>query len=209
MIGLRHDVDGNGTAWQNSIAMARWEAARGYRSTYYFLHHTSYWGPAMIPGLREIRDLGHEIGLHNNALAEGRRRKQDPFKILENARQELERWADHPVISTAAHGDPDCSYNGFSNYQLFQESYSPHVVNNFMSADQLGIKPRPLADCGFKFQGDHLPRPYYMTDSGGKWVNFAHLDYVVTLEQAYERYPFDKQLIVLQHPDWWSWKLYE
>ena len=211
VIGLRHDVDDNNDPWNSALAMARWEYARGYRSTYYFLHDTKYWGPQMRDGLHEIASMGHEIGLHNNALAVGRRKNRDPFEILHVAVDELRHWSGTPVLSTASHGDRDCQYGGFINYQLFQESYSPHVLDNYKRPAELGFTPRPLKDFGFKFQGDWLPRPYYLTDSGGAWGNYADpvkWPFVVTLDRCVEGYPFDGQLIVLQHPDWWPVGLY-
>jgi hypothetical protein len=204
-IGLRHDVDDRG--WPGALPMARWEASMGYRSTFYFLHTAPYWSPAISDGLREIAALGHEIGFHNNALAESRRGNGSHFDILEKALEELRFWSAAPVISTAAHGDGDCQFGGFVNYQIFTESRSAHLAANYKSVEELGIETRPLSEFGLVFQGDWLRRPHYLTDSGGDWTSYST---VPSLDEVLEGYPYDDgQLIVLQHPDWWPPSLYE
>jgi hypothetical protein len=207
-IGLRHDVDGNPGAFENAVAMAGWEAEQGYRSTYYFLHGTYFWGPGMADGLHKIASQGHEIGFHNNALAIARRTDGDCFSILDRALGELRAWSGEAVVSISAHGDRDAGYGTFMNYQMWEEGYSTYVKNNFMSPEELGITPRPMADFGLEIQGDWIPRPHYLTDSGGSWGAYAKLDYIHTLDEVVEGYPYEAQLIVLQHPDWWPEALY-
>jgi hypothetical protein len=72
-LAMRHDMDHD---VENSVRLAEWEAAHGYRSTYYVLHGDWYWGdhgkaePStfVLNALDRIASLGHEIGLHNNAI---------------------------------------------------------------------------------------------------------------------------------------------
>jgi len=205
-IGLRHDVDDNHDAWNSALAMARWEHAHGYRSTYYFLPTAGYWGSLMAEGLREIAWLGHEIGYHNNALAEARRTGEDPFALLAESLEELRQWSGEPVISTAAHGDEDCRPGGFVNYQLFTEADSEYVRRTFTSPADLGIVPRSIREFGFEFQGDWLNRPHYLSDSGGSWEKYSTTS---TLEAVLSEYPYVRgQLIALVHPDWWPVELF-
>lgn len=64
--GIRHDVD---HSLEHAVQFARWEASNGLRSTYFLLHTATYWRQPGFGGMvREIRDLGHEIGLHHNTL---------------------------------------------------------------------------------------------------------------------------------------------
>ena len=186
--------------------MARWEYAHGYRSTYYFLHTAPYWGPRMEEGLREIAWLGHEIGYHNNALAEARRTGADPFEIVAETLAQLRAWSGEPVVSTAAHGDADCTRGGFVNYQLWSEAQSNYVSDTYLTPDQLHIVPRSIGEFGFEFQGDWLRRPHYLSDSGGDWTHYSTVPH---LSQVLEEYPYDDgQLIILQHPDWWPVELF-
>lgn len=81
IIALRHDVDFD---VENALKLARWESARGFRASYYLLHTGWYWrvvgaslSKQMVDAAMEMQDLGHEVGLHNDAisvaLASGRR----------------------------------------------------------------------------------------------------------------------------------------
>lgn len=61
---LRHDVD---YSLDSAIALARDEAARGIRATYFLLVNSEYYNllsPSSAHVPSAIADLGHEIGLH-------------------------------------------------------------------------------------------------------------------------------------------------
>lgn len=202
-IALRHDIDGNNGAWENALAMARWEHSHGYRSTYYILPTAPYWSPAIADGLREMAWLGHEIGYHNNALAESRRRGVDPFVFLAETVEQLRSWSGEAVVSTTAHGDEDCRPGGFVNYQIWAES----ATRGDRTPMELGIEPRRPEEFGFEFQGEFLPRPHYISDSGGSWTTYSTVPDITTV---LDEYPYtDGHLTVLQHPDWWPVELFE
>jgi dihydrodipicolinate reductase len=48
VIGLRHDMDSR-ESLATGVQMASWEAARGYRSTYYVLAHVAVLGQPRLP----------------------------------------------------------------------------------------------------------------------------------------------------------------
>jgi hypothetical protein len=65
-IAVRHDVDHSAT---HARKFARWEAERGINASYYFLPTAPYFGQGWTNDIMlEIQSLGHEIGIHNNAL---------------------------------------------------------------------------------------------------------------------------------------------
>jgi len=66
-IALRHDVD---HSILQALAFARWEESYDFRSTYYVLPTADYWTDKVVlyECINEIVSLGHEIGLHNDAL---------------------------------------------------------------------------------------------------------------------------------------------
>jgi hypothetical protein len=197
-IGLRHDVDDRG--WDSVLAMAQWEKDRGIRSTWYFLHTAPYWSHLMGPTLRSLVYMGHEIGIHNNAIAENKRTGEDPFIILERAITELCDWSGVPIRTTAAHGDLLCHQYGFVNYDMFTECQKQRSGSSY-DGPKL-----PLATLGLEYAGDWLPRAAYMTDSGGIW-NPGPAN--PTLDDALEEFPYAGRMIILQHPDWWPKALYE
>ena len=73
VIGLRHDVDDNPGAFDTALEMARWECDHGYSSTYYLLHGSRYWTADNLVRALEFEDLGHEVGIHVNAIADSLR----------------------------------------------------------------------------------------------------------------------------------------
>lgn len=116
---LRHDVDHN---LDHAIEFATWEADNGFRSSYYLLHTAWYWVDdvkSMLAGARRLQELGHEVGLHQDAVAEayrlGHREAMDgsavPFALAPAAdlvRVALDtlRQGGIKVSGTATHGTP-------------------------------------------------------------------------------------------------------
>lgn len=189
VIALRHDVD---NAIEPAVEMAAWEAARGYRSTYFILHTAPYWHnkPLLRESLDTIAGYGHEIGIHNNALAEAWRTGEDPRAILAAAIHEL-RELGHDVTGTVAHGDPDCyGPDGnvrFVNDQLFTECRRLYYTDP--------VEPVPLDTFALDYDANWLPRGNYLSDSGGRWSQpFTDVE---------AGFPFPGQLHMLVHPDWW------
>ncbi len=192
IIGLRHDVD---NVIEPAVEFALWEADRGYRSTYYILHTAPYWDDKRLltDSLETIAGLGHEIGIHNNAIAEATRTGRDPRLILVEAIVELTGYGYKPR-GTVAHGDPACyGADGnvrFVNDQLFTECPRPRYL--------LPTEPVSLARFDLEYDANWLGRSAYLSDSGGLWSTPG-------FDQTRNRFPpADGQLHVLIHPDWWA-----
>lgn len=198
VIGLRHDVD---NTLEPCVQLAAWEAERGYRATFFILHHAPYWqSPELQPTLERIVELGHEIGLHTNALAVALETGEDPAQILADAAGRLRDWG-HDVSGVVGHGDPLCHAVKFVNDELFIECARPEMG----AADRLlshagrtvRLQPRPLAEFGFAYESYRAgARQMYLSDSGGMWnLPFA---------QVAEAFPSPfGQLHVLLHNCWW------
>lgn len=223
VIGLRHDLDA-GHALATGVKMAEWEAARGYRATYFMLHTSPYWG---APGFREALDriacLGHEIGIHADSLAEALTKGGDPDLILEKALAELRSYG-FPVRGVAGHGNPICNRNRqlgegtFANDEQFVECARPQegepdrVITR--RNIQLTLKPRPLADFGLDYEALvlGLPLPFRFSDSGGKWLKPGFDETAERFAQVCTASAVDyladpgkyRQLHCLVHPDWWA-----
>jgi hypothetical protein len=200
-VGLRHDVDDNPGSLDTAVALARWEHARGYRSTYFILHTASYW---QRDDLRHSLDLiaanGHEIDIHANAIPAALAVGGDPAEILMAAIEQLREWR-HPVVGVAPHGDQLC-YDAaarirFVNDEIFTECARPDmgapdrtITHGHASVT---LRPLPLAAFGLEYETYRLPHGRYLSDSGGHWN--------IPLAEASTG---DGQLHILQHPDWWS-----
>src|SRR5205085_4117064 len=65
-VALRHDVD---SRLDSALELAGVEHDRGLRATYFVLHTAPYWDDAeLVPKLRGLQELGHEVGFHNDLV---------------------------------------------------------------------------------------------------------------------------------------------
>jgi hypothetical protein len=198
VIGLRHDVDDNPGSFETALRLAEWEFERGYSSTYFLLHDSHYWGEDMLCRVQAFEDLGHEVGLHVNAIAEGLRQAREPHDILSEALSEL-RAAGVRVVGTVAHGDNLCHTANFVNDELFSECARKDYgkPNRHVHFDGVVWQIRPMSRRAYELEYDAnwLSRRDYLSDSGGKWSQ--------PFSAVVQRFG-EGQLHMLIHPDWWG-----
>lgn len=195
-IGLRHDID---NTLEPALQFARWEHKRGHRATYFLLHTAAYWAAGDLEdAVHELASLGHEIGIHNNAIAAHITTGRDPHEILAEATDQLRSYG-VTVRGTVAHGDRMCRERNFINDEIFEECVrfgdelwlggGPHRIG------AIPVERKPLAYHGLDYDSNWLHRPYYASDSGGVWQGDT------------DRVPghdFTGQLHLLIHPCWWK-----
>lgn len=188
-LALRHDVD---ERLDSALVLARLEADRGLRATYFVLHTAPYWrDPDLLPRLLSLQELGHEVGFHNDLVTLERVHGVD---VAEYAPRELERLrrAGLDVVGTAAHGSPWCHRLGFHNNYVFAGWDEP--VPGF-PATEVKSKLDPAA-LGLEYEAYHVPHDVYFSDS--------------TFERDRRSHPADLELepgrrtIVLVHPCHWD-----
>lgn len=195
VIGVRHDVD---NVIDPAVAMAEWEAERGYRSTYFILHTSPYWQDKDLlrRSVDRIAELGHEIGFHVNAISEAITSRRDPVEIVEEAVAELRSFG-HPVSGVVAHGDPLCHQYGFVNDEMFLESARPlYGAADRTVAGIVPLRPVSRSRFGFDYDPNWLSRGDYLSDSGGTWSQ--------PFDKVANRFPGPGQLHMLVHADWWG-----
>jgi len=188
-LALRHDVD---SRLESALELARLEHDRGLRATYFVLHTAPYWrDPELLPKLRELQQLGHEVGFHNDLVTLQRLEGIDAAAYL---RRELERIRDGriDVVGAAAHGSPWCHRLGFHNNYVFAGWDEP--VPGFRSTEV----PQKLdpAEFGLEYEAYHVPRDVYFSDSTFVDGRRAH--------PADLRLEPSKRTIVLVHPCHWD-----
>jgi hypothetical protein len=188
-LALRHDVD---SRLESALELARLEHERGLRATYFVLHTASYWrDPELVPRLRRLQELGHEVGFHNDLVTLQRVEGVDVEHYL---REELARLRDGgiDVTGAAAHGSPWCHRLGFHNNYVFAGWDEP--VPGF-PATEVTQKLDP-AEFGLDYEAYHVARETYFSDS--------------TFVNGRRAHPGDLRLepgrrtIVLVHPCHWD-----
>ena len=202
VIGLRHDVDDNAGSFETALAMAEWEFEHGYSSTYFLLHGAHYWDADNIVRALQFEELGHEVGIHVNAIAEALRHRRAPDWILLEALGDL-RSVGLRVEGSVAHGDPLCwetpGVLRFHNDELFVESPRPVAGAPDRLVEWNGtsvlLEPRPRSEFHLLYDANWLSRGNYLSESGGRWSQPID-DVVAEFGNG--------QLHVLLHPDWWS-----
>jgi hypothetical protein len=188
-LALRHDVD---SRLDSALRLARLEHDRGLRATYFVLHTAPYWDDGdLVPRVRRLQELGHEVGFHNDLVTVERVHGGDARAALEEALAQL-REAGIDVVGTAAHGSPWCHRLGYHNNYVFAGWDEPQP--GFPSRD-VAEKLDP-AEFGLEYEAYHVPHDAYFSDSSfvhGRRAHPAELD----LEPGH-------RAIVLVHPCHWD-----
>jgi hypothetical protein len=186
---LRHDVD---SRLESALELAELEAARTLRATYFVLHTAPYWeGPELLPRLRRLQELGHEVGFHNDLLTAWRVGGADPRAELEAALSRL-RGGGIEVVGAAAHGSPWCHRLGFHNNYVFAGWDEPRPD---YPATEVPEKLDP-AEFRLEYEAYHVSHDAYFSDS--------------TFADGRRAHPADfplkpgRRTIFLVHPDHWD-----
>ncbi len=141
---LRHDVD---LLPANSLRTSRLEAELGMYGIYYFRAVPESWDEDII---REIADLGHEIGYHYESLTTCQgdidAAYSDFCKNLETLRKIV------PVCSICMHGSPRSPWDSKDIWKRYDYR-------------ALGIKNEPYLDTDFS-------QVFYLTDTGRRWDGY-------------------------------------
>lgn len=137
---LRHDSD----IWpRNDLKMAKIEKEHGIKATYYFrIPHT--FNTNII---KQIRDLGHEIGYHYENLADANGNYEKAIESFKNNLLSLREI--YPVKTVAMHGRPLSKWDS----RLLWAKY------NFMD---FGLIGEPYLSIDYN-------SIFYLTDTGSRW----------------------------------------
>jgi hypothetical protein len=207
---IRHDMDHD---VENAMRFAAWEADHGIKSTYYVLHNDWYWGadaakPSrfVLNALDAIASLGHEIGLHNQAITVALRQRTDPLLVLDRALAAL-RLRGFDVVGTVAHGEPTARSLGYVNSEVFTDCPRPKLGDpdrtitwsdeRTGATSQVKLHPLPLAEFGLEYEANYIGHTQYLSDTGGRWHR--------PFEEAAEHFGREGGFLqLLIHPVWWA-----
>jgi hypothetical protein len=210
-VALRHDMDHD---VENSVRMAHWEAEHGFRSTYFVLHTDWYWGdggpanpsPFVLRALDEIAGLGHEIGVHNNAVTEALLTGRPPADVLGDVLEAL-RGHGLTVTGTAGHGDSVARQANYINFEMFAECPHPEGLAadrelefrdpSTGAVHRLRLEPVSMSELGLEYEAYFLGNTRYLSESEGRW-NHQLQEFVATYLRE------GGFLQVLTHPTHWA-----
>ena len=142
---LRHDID---KLPENALEVAKLEHVMGVAASYYFRSVPVSFDEQII---KQVADLGHEIGYHYEdlSLAGG-----DPQKAIRHFEEQLIRFRRiYPVKTICMHGSPLSRHD---NRDLWKHY-------DYRDFDIIG---EPYFDVDFR-------RVFYISDTGRKWNNEA------------------------------------
>ena len=140
---LRHDVD---LLPRNSLVFARIQAKQKIKGVYYFRSVPESWDENII---KEIYELGHEIGYHYECLTTHKGDVACAISQFQSDLSELRKIA--PVQTVCMHGSPMSKYDSKDLWKEFD--YRDY-----------GIIGEPYFDVDFN-------EVFYLTDTGRSWKN--------------------------------------
>jgi len=125
---IRHDLD---YSLESGVELARRERDWGYRSTYFVLlacdNHNALSGPG-AKAVRDLADLGHEVGLHYDAQAMAERGgDMDAQLALELSI--LANLIGRPIRSIAMHNPSIQGADPFAGVDFAVNAYSKDIID--------------------------------------------------------------------------------
>ena len=197
LIILRHDVD---RLPGNALRFAQIEYKLEIKGSYYFRAVPESWDERII---KEIHDLGHEIGYHYENLTTC---NGDMNKAIEDFKYNLEKLRNlTPVSTICMHGSP---YSKWDSKDLWKK----------YNYKDFGIIGEPYFDVDFG-------NVFYLTDTGRRWDGYKvsvrdkipqqetwagkgfTFHYTSNLIQAAGQGKLPNQIMMTIHPQRWSDKL--
>ncbi len=171
---VRHDID---SSIERALELAKFENQLGVKTSYFIRLHSKMYNPfeyRTYAQLKEIKNLGHEIGLHFETLDFDNVFHEGLKNIFLREKSCLEQILNIKVETVSQHGD-------FSEIGRDYEKFF-----KMLSVKELGIKRQAYEDRFFK-------KIKYVSDSLGVWRNSCPCKLVNACNQ----------LQILFHPDYW------
>lgn len=149
-----------------------------------------------VAAFARIASLGHEIGVHVNAVTAAILLGVDATSVLADALADL-RYEGFTVAGAAAHGDRLRREVPFTNQEVFSEWTGPFDVGG------VEVKPRSLAWFGLEYEAYTVQaETHHICDSGGEW---GYGGRSLTLANVAALWPrVGRKVTILQHPEWWN-----
>jgi len=204
VVSLRHDVD---VQIFKALEMASVEHFYGFRSTYYILATSPYYGKfvdnkmirnrCMEDAYLRLDFLGHEIGIHNDLLTVMIRYKNDPL-LFNKEEIEFYKSLGITIYGSASHGSY-IARQTVGNYRIFSDFATTNEVEYL--GEKYTIGNHSLAEYGFTYEAYFIDHNKYFSEAGGHW-GFDN-DYDGMMQALQNSKPGDR-IEILTHPAWWG-----
>lgn len=242
LIGMRHDVDRHPF---KGLEMAVIEKEYHINTSYYLLATDDYYGYfddnnnfirnyCMMDLYKDIYDMGHEIGVHNDLLSIMLGWNKDP-KIFNANELQYFNYYGIPIYGSVAHGSDIVRATCKANYEVFEEFNSADSVSFNGKNFPLGIDS--MKNFGFEYEGYYIGYNKFIHDVGGKWTYIEYekhsgpgksrpsdiedytksngdvvcnrkndISFDEVIQIINEAVPGDR-IVILTHPVWWGKKM--
>lgn len=193
IVVLRHDIDRN---YKKALRLAELEASMGVSATYYIRLNRFTFKPYFI---RQLQELGHEVGYHYEVLAKTRGNLQKARLLFA---KELSYFNQIVTVRTISmHGSPLWPWNNLDIWEKQEYEDYGIIGEAYLSLDYANI--------------------YFFNDTGRNWDNlrFNLRDKVQGISQdvkiksskdLIKLIPIlSKPIVISVHPNRWSDKYYE
>lgn len=170
---LRVDVDHD---LFGAVMLAKFLYKKAIQGTFFIRHDAEYSRKLFSSSersdeansLRTIIALGHEIGLHNNYIAQAVRGGGAPIINLEKDLSLLETFGIE-IAGTSAHGDRLCHTHNFRNVEIFADRKRwTEQIRHTVIEDAVG-QVKPL-EYGLHYEAYDWFFEHYYCDVGGRFI---------------------------------------
>ena len=166
---MRHDLDY--PEMKKALSCAEIENRLGIKATYFVRVHSDDYNPfgfKTYHGLRQILDMGHEIGLHYENLDFCHVTGEDPARVIAKEKELLELILDTKVKGIAGHGD----WSGIVNWDFWKDhhyrdfgfeydAYEGKFMNSMLYIDD-SLRRWKEDKCMCSYISGHVPRLYFL-----------------------------------------------
>ena len=204
IIGMRHDIDCHPF---KAIEMAELESKYNISSTYFVLATADYYGiygkkevyryDCMDEIYKDLYNMGHEIGVHNDLLVIMIDKGLDPYKFN---KEELLHYKELgiTVTGTAAHGSGLASAT-VPNYYMFSDFAEETFID--YDGERYEVGEFSLNECGYSYESNFTNFTGYFSESGGEWHKST--DFLQILEML-KNSKTGARIQILTHPVYWE-----
>lgn len=189
---LRHDVDSRP---EMALKMAHLESRIGICSTYYFRFTKNIFNPSII---REVNDLGHEIGYHYEVLSRAGGDYEMAIRLFEHELAQFRTVCD--ISTICMHGSVLSKYDNRELWSIYDYRDFDISAEAYLS---LGNDFCYLSDTGWEWNKKHKLRDLMPFNEGEPSINST-----ADLFDIISNNKLDK-IYLLVHPGNWTDNSYD